>query len=199
MKKFIEYLSESQRTYHYRIKIAGDVSAEFQRGLRDKLAQFDPVKIGDLKSGPIQKTLNDFPGMENDRVHWMDVEFRYPAIHPQITSMAQMLGLDPNRVLMSTIKHDDDNLETQEAIQDQNQNLLSDSDYPKNSAEQERLKKDYAADAHDHEVLKNSYRSKFTVAGGKTPRADTTNELPQGKSSPIGGKNKLPRVTANAR
>jgi hypothetical protein len=34
-------------------------------------------------------------------------------------------------------------------------------------------------------VLKNAYRSDFTVAGGKTPAAKTTNELPQGTKSPM--------------
>jgi hypothetical protein len=34
-------------------------------------------------------------------------------------------------------------------------------------------------------VLKNAYRSDFTVAGGKTPAAKTTNELPMGVKSPM--------------
>ena len=199
MKNFAHYLMESQRTYTYRIKIAGEMPQNFMAGLKEKLAQFDPVKIGELKTTPIQKNITDFPEVENERVQYFDVEFRYPAIHPQITSMAQMLGLDPNRLTMSTIGHADADAETAVAIQDQNQNLLADTDFPKNNREQERLKKDYSADPYDHEVLKNQYRTNFQVAGGKTPRAQTTNDLPMGDSSPIGGKNKLPKVTSNAR
>ena len=199
MKNFTQYLMESQRTYSYRIRVVGDLPAGFMAGLKEKMAQFDPVKIGELKATPIQKNISDFPGIENERVQQFDVEFRYPAIHPQILSMAQMLGLDPNRLTMSTLGHADSDQETSDAILDQNQNLLADTDFPKNTKEQERLKKDYSADPYDHEVLQNQYRSNFKVAGGKTPRAQTTNELPMGDKSPIGGKNKLPKVTSNAR
>jgi hypothetical protein len=34
-------------------------------------------------------------------------------------------------------------------------------------------------------VLKNAYRSKFEIAGGKTPAAQTTNDLPMGDESPM--------------
>jgi hypothetical protein len=34
-------------------------------------------------------------------------------------------------------------------------------------------------------VLKNAYRSDFTIAGGKTPPAKTTNEIAQGTQSPM--------------
>lgn len=199
MKNFAHYLMESQRTYTYRIKIAGEMPQNFMAGLKEKLAQFDPVKIGELKTTPIQKTPTDFPNFENERISYFDVEFRYPAIHPQITSMAQMLGLDPNRLAMHTIGHDNANIEEFDAIKSQNQNLLADSEYPAPDKEQKRLKKDYSADPYDHEVLQNQYRTNFQVAGGKTPRAQTTNDLPMGDASPIGGKNKLPKVTSNAR
>ena len=199
MKNFTQYLFESQRTYRYRIKIAGEIKPEFMSGLREKMAQFDPVKIGEVRTTPIQKVATDFPNFENDRVSFFDVEFRYPAIHPQITSMAQMLGLDPNRLIMTTIGHDDADIEEYDEIQAQNQNLLADPEFPAPNKEQRRLKKDYSADPYDHEVLQNQYRTNFKVAGGKTPRAQTTNELPMGDKSPIGGKNKLPKVTSNAR
>jgi hypothetical protein len=199
MKNFRDYLIESDKTYSYRIKILGDISEDFMRGLKEKLVQFDPVKISAPKKTPILKSHTDFPGMENERVTIIDVEFRYPAIHPQITSMAQMLGLDPNRLVMHTIGYDDSLGEELEAIQDQNQNLLTDTEFPADNEEQKKLSKDYAADPYDHEVLQNSYRSRFEVAGGKTEPAETTNSLPMGKDSPIGGRNKLPSVESNAR
>lgn len=199
MKKFIDYLIENEKTYNYRIKIVGEVGAEFMRGMADKLQQFDPVKIGKPKVTPVRKDLAEFPGFENERITIVDVEFRYPAIHPQITQMAQLLGVDPNRVLMTTLSFDDNNLETAEAIQDQNQNLLADTDYPAPNKEQKAASKDYAADPYDHEVLQNTYRSRFTIAGGKTDKAETTNDLPMGDRSPIGGKNRLPKVESNAR
>jgi hypothetical protein len=70
-------------------------------------------------------------------------------------------------------------------VESENKDLLADTDYPAPDAEQRALKKDYSADPYDHAVLKNAYRSDFTVAGGRTPPAKTTNQLPQGNKSPM--------------
>jgi hypothetical protein len=199
MKKFIEYLVENEKTYAYRLKIAGEVSAEFLRGLKEKLAQFDPVSIGSPRVTPVQKQPEDFPGFENERVTIIDIELRYPAIHPQMTSMAQMLGVEPDRVYFKTLAFDEGMDQEFREIEKQNKDLLTDTDFPAPNAEQKALSKDYSADPYDHAVLKNSYRSRFVVAGGKTAPAETTNDLPLGKDSPIMGKNKLPRVESNAR
>ena len=68
MKKFHDYLAESERTYNYRIKIAGDVPTGFVKDLGEKLKQFDVVKMSTAKTTPVQARLNDFPEIENDRV-----------------------------------------------------------------------------------------------------------------------------------
>jgi hypothetical protein len=47
-------------------------------------------------------------------------------------------------------------------------------------------------------VLKNAYRSDFTVAGGKTPPAKTTNELPQGNKSPMTTIKRQPKPATGA-
>jgi len=85
MKKFHQYLSESERTYNYRIKILGDVPSGFIGELKEKLKQFDIAKMSDKKTTPVQ----------------------------------------------------------------------------------------------------HAYRSDFTIAGGRTPPAKTTNDLPQGNTSPM--------------
>jgi hypothetical protein len=115
----------------------------------------------------------------------MDVEFRYPAIEPQIKQIAQLLFLDPNRIIMLTTPYEDSVDTERERVDAENKNLLTDTDYPADNAEQKALSKDYSADPYQHAVLKNAYRSDFTVAGGKTPKAETTNDLPMGNDSPM--------------
>ena len=185
MKHFRDYLIESERTYSYRIKFAGDVPSEFLKPFKAKLDQFDPVKLGDVKTTPIQARTPDFPAFANERMSTMDVEFRYPAIDAQIRQIAQLLGMDPNRVLMQTPNYSDNNEEERTDIEDQNQDLLTDTDYPAPDAKQKALSKDYATGTYDHAVLKNAYRSDFTIAGEKTKPAETTNDLPMGQTSPM--------------
>lgn len=185
MKNFKEYLSESQRVYEYRIKIVGDLPTGFVNSLKDKMSQFDVVKSTEVKSTPVQAKCTDFPAYENERVNSMDVTTRYPAIEPQIKQIAQLLGLDPNRIVLHTVPYEESMGKEYKKIEEQNKDLLTDTDYPAPDAEQKALSKDYSTGPYDHAVLKNAYKSDFTIAGGKTPKAVTTNELAQGDQSPM--------------
>jgi len=197
MKPFAKYLAESERTYNYRIKVVGDVPAGFFKQLRDKCSQFDVVKMSDAKSAPVRKVIPDFPAFPNQPMSIVDVEFRYPAIEPQIKQLAQLLGMDPNRVVMMTTPYEESMDTESDKIADQNKDLL-DTPYPATDAEQKALKKDYATGPYDHALLKNAYRSDFTVAGGKTPPAKTTNELPMGDKSPMSNIKRRPKPATGA-
>ena len=198
MKNFQQYLAESERTYNYRIKIVGDVAPDFIKQLEGKLAQFDVVKISKPKTTPVQSQPADFPKHSNDSVTSMDVEFRYPAIEPQIKEIAQLLFLDPNRIIMLTTPHEDSMDVERKKVEDENKDLLTDTDYPAPDAAQKALSKDYSAPYDEHAVLKNAYRSDFTVAGGKTPAAKTTNDLPMGNNSPMTKVKRPPRPATGA-
>jgi hypothetical protein len=166
--------------------------------LEQKLQQFDPVKIGRTKTTPVQAKPADFPAHSNDSVTSMDVEFRYPAIEPQIKQIAQLLMMDPNRIIMLTTPHEEGMDTERERVEVENKNLLTDTDFPADTAEQTALKADYSAPYDQHAVLKNAYRSDFTVAGGKTPKAETTNDLPMGNDSPMTKVKRPPRPATGA-
>jgi len=185
MKKFHHYLAESERTYDYRIKILGDVPPTFIKDLEQKLEQFDIVKMSGKKTTPVQRLLKDFPNEENDMVTSVDVSFRYPAIEPQIQQLAQLLGFSPNRIRLLTQPYVNSIDNEISEINTQNKDLIADTDYPAPNAEQQALKKDYSGDPYKHAVLQNAYRSDFTVAGGKTPPAKTTNDIKQDTKSPM--------------
>ena len=196
MKNFRDYLAESERTYNYRIKVVGDLPEGFFNALKGKLAQFDPETVSDLKTTPIQAKPADFPAHENEKVSSFDVKLRYPAIEPQIKQIARLLGLDENKIVMQNTVYDDNNAMTAEKVADQPESLLNDTDYPAPDALQKTLSKDYSADPFDHAVVKNAYRSNFTVAGGKTKPAETTNDIPTGDESPMTNTEKRPRKPA---
>ena len=193
MKKFHHYLAESERTYDYRIKILGDVPPTFIKDLEQKLEQFDIVKMSGKKTTPVQKLLKDFPNEENDMVTSVDVSFRYPAIEPQIQQLAQLLGFNPNRIRLLTQPYVNSIDNEMSEINTQNKDLIADTDYPAPNAEQQALKKDYSGDPYKHAVLQNAYRSDFTVAGGKTPPAKTTNDIKQDNKSPMTDIKRMPR------
>lgn len=198
MKNFAHYLAESERTYSYRIKIVGDVAPDWIKQLESKLEQFDIVKISKPKSTPVQLQPADFPKFSNDSVTSIDVEFRYPAIEPQIKQLAQLLFLDPNRIIMLTVPFQDSMTSEREKVEAQPESLLGDTNYPADTPEQQALIQDYSAPYDQHAVLKNTYRSDFTVAGGKTPKAVTTNDLPMGNDSPMTKVKRPPKPATGA-
>jgi hypothetical protein len=197
MNTLAKYLAESERTYNYRIKVVGHVPAGFFKELKNKCAQFDIAKMSDPKTAPVRKQIPDFPAFPNQSMTIVDVEFKYPAIEPQIKQLAQILGLDPNRIVMMATPYEESLDIESKKIEDQNKDLL-DSPYPAPDAEQRALKKDYATGPYDHAVLKNAYRSSFTIAGEKTPAAKTTNELPVGVKSPMTNIKRQPKPATGA-
>lgn len=107
MKSLRHYLTESVQSYKYTIKIAGDLDKNFIDMFKYNLNKFDPVKIEDAKTTPIQKTPYDFPGVENESVTIIRAEFKYPATEPQIQQIAQLLGKNINMVRVLTQDFDD--------------------------------------------------------------------------------------------
>lgn len=192
MKTFAQYLAESAQVHRYRIKFAGDVPADFLRKFKQQLQKFEPEQIGDVKTTPVMSTLADFPGFNNESVSMMDVTFRYPATPPQVSEMVKLLGLDPNRFCM--VQRDyAEGMDTELLGIEQQKDVLT-TPYPENTKEQRDLKKDYAAVGEDKQVVKNSAQdATWTVAGGKTPPAKTTNDLPMGVTSPMSTVKRPPR------
>mgnify|MGYP003352637697 CR=1 FL=1 len=61
MRSLKQYIMESVHTYNYTIKIAGEVDKNFLDMFTYNLKKFDPIKISDPKSTPIQKDPYGFP------------------------------------------------------------------------------------------------------------------------------------------
>jgi hypothetical protein len=107
MKSLRHYLTESVQTYKYTIKIAGDLDKNFIDMFKYNLNKFDPVKVEDPKTTPIQKDPYGFPELENESITILKAEFKYPATEPQIQQIAQLLGKNINMVRVVTSDYND--------------------------------------------------------------------------------------------
>lgn len=104
LKKFI---AESVKTYNYTIKIAGEIDKNWIDMFKYNLKKFDPVKLSDPVSTPIQKDPYGFPGLSNQPITIIKGEFRYPATEPMIQQIAQLLGYNVNMVRIVQTNYDD--------------------------------------------------------------------------------------------
>ena len=107
MKSLKQYIVESVHTYNYTIKIAGDVDKSFIDLFKYNLKKFDPVKISEPTSTPIQKDPYGFPNLSNQSVTIIKAEFRYPATEPMIQQIAQLLGYQVDMVRVISSEFDD--------------------------------------------------------------------------------------------
>jgi hypothetical protein len=107
MKTFKQFLMESVRTYKYKIKVCGDTEKNWMDMFIYNLKKFDPVKIGEPKSTPIQKDPRDFPHAKNQPVTIIDVEFKYPCTEPMVKQVARLLNYDENMVCMKGAEHEE--------------------------------------------------------------------------------------------
>ena len=74
------------------------------------------------------------------------------------------------------------------------------TDYPADTKEQKELIKDYSAVGKGKQVVRNSAEDAvWTVAGGETPPAETTNDLPMGVKSPMSTVKRPPRPATGFR
>jgi len=107
MKSLKHYIVESVHTYNYTIKIAGNVDKNFIDLFKYNLKKFDPVKIDEPKSTPIQKDPYGFPNLHNQPVTIIKAQFRYPATEPMIQQIAQLLGYQVDMVRVVSSDFDD--------------------------------------------------------------------------------------------
>jgi len=78
MKNFADYLTESKKTYEFKIGIAGDRPDGCEDMIETGLQKFGITKMSSGKKTPIQERPLDFPQLENTDVMYYEVELTYP-------------------------------------------------------------------------------------------------------------------------
>lgn len=185
MKSFRQYLTESVRSYRYKIKIAGEPQKNWVDMFCVNLQKFDPVKIGSPKSTPIQKDPYGFPGITNRAVTIIEVEFKYPCTEPMVKQLARLLNYDENLVRM--IQSDFDDSVDAEAKQYENQmdhSPVLDHEDLEDSGKQ--ASKDYA-DQYLTKIRKEAEKDKIEMkyAAPKTKDAEDSRKVPGNTKSPL--------------
>jgi hypothetical protein len=199
MKSLRTYLTESVRTYHYTIKIAGDIDKNFTDMFKYNLTKFDPVTISDPKSTPIQKDPYGFPDLENESVHIFKAEFKYPATEPMIQQIAQLLGKNINMVrVMTTDYNDSINSEKDGYANQAKDSPLLDKEEMEEAEGAKQASKDYANQYLDKVVPKKPSID-YQYAAKKTP--DSPNKSKEGiqTKSPMTKVNLPPKPSTGAR
>lgn len=193
MKTFRQYLTESVRTYSYRIKIAGQPDKNWCDLFCHNLQKFDPVKIGEPKSTPIQKDPYGFPGVENQAITTIEVDLKYPITEPMIKQLARLLNYDENLVRMIQRTYDDSINGEVEQYENQMKHspVLDHQELEDNG---KTASKDYA-DQYLTKIAKEAEKDKIDMpyAAPKTKMADDYRKIPGNTKSPMTTITRMPK------
>lgn len=85
MKSFKDYLTESKKQYDFRIKIAGDFTAEQEDSLKSALDKYAVSGFKKAGKTPIQALPLDFPQVKNCEVSIYEVTLDYPTTQFELT------------------------------------------------------------------------------------------------------------------
>lgn len=78
MRSFSEILTESKKTYGFKIGVAGPLPEGFADKLETSLQKYEVAKMSNGKKTPIQERPLDFPQLQNMEVTYFEVEVNYP-------------------------------------------------------------------------------------------------------------------------
>jgi hypothetical protein len=78
MKSFAEYITESKKTYDFKIGVAGELPEGFENRMETALQKFGITKLTPGKKTPIQERPLDFPQLENLEVTYYETQLTYP-------------------------------------------------------------------------------------------------------------------------
>ena len=101
MSTFKEYLTESVKTYEYKVKIAGDIEKDFATRLETACKKFEVTKLSAGKKTPIQSLPLDFPALKNESVTIYDLTTQYPvAVRELKEYIADYMKISPAHVVV---------------------------------------------------------------------------------------------------
>jgi hypothetical protein len=139
MSTFTKYLTESIKTYEYKVKVAGDVAKDFATRLETACKKFEITKLSAGKKTPIQSLPLDFPALSNESVTIYDLTTQYPvAVRELKEYIADYMRISPAMVVVRKPGEPTEEYQDNMADKSEYKNKLNDIEYkdaPKVNAE----------------------------------------------------------------
>ena len=181
MKNIKEYITESHKTYSWKIGVAGDLPEGFDQHLQKTLEKWTVVSFSKGKKTPIQERPLDFPMLENIDVHYFDVEMRYPTTRETIREyISQCTNIASSHVIVRSPN------EPQELYQEREENTEYETLLTKEDMGGESAQKD-AGESRIMDLLKEleaARKERNDASSGF--RMEATKEEPQNNKSIVG-------------
>jgi hypothetical protein len=194
MKTFLQHLSEVQKTYEFRVKLANIDPAKCMDRLKTALETWQLREISAVKRLPIKENVIEFPSFGPTEVYQFDVSLAYPCIDAQLRQLiAERCNMLASAVYVVPTNHPEEqrrsneNSDLHEYAQGES---VIDKPFPEASAEQKAASKAYSG---AESILKElaPTKDRWTIAGDDTTvggeaqssYGKTTNDIPSATKS----------------
>lgn len=190
MKNFINYLSDSQKTYEFRIKLANVDPSENLDRLKTALDSYGLESLSEAKRLPIKENDIDFPSINNCQIYLMDAVLSYPVNDAQLRAIvSERAGIPQSQIVVISPNHPEEqrrwDLEGNDVREFKHGEDVLTQPLPETTTEQKAASKFYSEAGS---ILKDlNTPSKFEIAGTDSADGKTSNDLPVGTTSPIKG------------
>ena len=204
MKPFQSYIYELNKPYEFRIKLANiEPKGDVMEQIKNALNTFELVSASAVKSLPIQEH-REFPRWGACECWQFDVKISYPTTATGVRQiMKERARLNPDWICVRNLNEATDTDEAEAYGKDHEGALLLDGELKDVAGGQDlvgekrkdNMLKELDAQSPKMVGLKSDPALTSTRATERTKPAQTTNQLPQGNTSPIGNhKPKLPPI-----
>lgn len=197
MKNFLQYLSETQKIYEFKVKLANVDPKDHMDRIKSALAAYVVDSISTPKHLPIMENNIDFPSMKNADVHVVDIGLKYPLNDAQLRAlMANTISVPLNQVFVVPAGHPEELWRNGEG--ELKEYVEGDAELvkplPESTAEQQLAGQQYSVAGS---ILKELNKpAKFEIAGTDTTiggqanpaHGKTTNDIAPGTAAPVGSK-----------
>ena len=191
MKRLSAYLTESTKTYNFKMTVAGECDKDMVAKLKHAADKYDVIKMSAAKRLPVQRS-NDFPALGAVELSLIDVEVRYPVTPEQLTTLFAEVCNEAHIKIRTAAQAAD--VAPIEEIDDKETEPVLTSDLEVIDV------KEFRTDSQIENLMKEFSSMAAKYEGPKEVKAKTTNDLPQGGNSAVGStKAKLPDVKSAAR
>ena len=183
MKPFQSYIFELNKPYEFRIKMATINPSTVMEQIKNALDTYELESVSAVKSMPIQEH-REFPQWGPCECWQFDVKVKYPTTAAQIRQIVkERAQINPDWICVRNLNEAIDTDE-QEAYGKDHEGALLDEQELKDAPGAQEL----AGQSRIGSLLKELESRKFEFAKDSKESGKTTNDAPQGDTSPMGTK-----------
>ena len=185
MSTFKDYLTESAKSYDYKVKVAGTIADDFASRMETALQKFEVAKLSSGKKTPIMTLPLDFPALSNESVTIFDLTTNYPvAVNTLKEYLADYMNMSSSLIVVRKPGEPTEEYQADMQIGQKSEyaNKLMDiemKDAPKVKAE------DFYGDKYNMGLLKELMKTKAKTKDQPKEKEDAMSKEEKGTPSPF--------------